>query len=312
MFHEGLGAFFRKMINALRRVVIFFMRGKINAMQADVREKMHIREMMLSEIPREPAPAIDATGSVGVHLHLYYPDMLERILSYLKNIPVGFDLFVSVVQPGTEDEIRRTCSSRLPNLKNCFVETVPNRGRDVAPLICTFGERLKGYGFICHIHTKRSSYSECHEGWAEFLYTHLLGSEWMVKNILSWLSGNVSVVYPPDFLAMENTPDKWLDNLKMTERLLKSEGIAYDLKKEFPVIEFSQGTMFWARGDYLAKMLSMNLKYEDFPEEPIKPDGTIAHALERTLLLWDPAFQRDIIQLFLDKKDKEDYSNERF
>ena len=70
--------------------------------------------------------------------------------------------------------------------------------------------------------------------------------------------------------------------------------------------------MFWARGDYLAGMLSLNLNYEDFPEEPIGDDGTAAHAMERALFLWDPSFERDIVQLFLNKQDKEAYSNERF
>ena len=70
-------------------------------------------------------------------------------------------------------------------------------------------------------------------------------------------------------------------------------------------MEFSQGTMFWARGDYIGKMLSLNLKYEDFPEEPIGPDGTIAHAFERSLFLWDPSFGRDIVRLFLDEADRE-------
>ena len=97
----------------------------------------------------------------------------------------------------------------------------------------------------------------------------------------------------------------------LTEKMLGHAGIPYDLKKEFPVIEFSQGTMFWARGDYLAPMFSMKLDFKDFPEEPIGDDGTIAHALERSLFLWDPSFKRDIVQLFLDKRDKEEYSNER-
>lgn len=280
-------------------------------MKSGVRNKMRIRSVVLSDIPEDATETFDLSGRVGVHLHLYYVDMLDRILSCLENIPVEFDLYVSVAKDGIEEEVRRTCLERLPKLGKCEVVKTVNRGRDVGPLICTFGERLKTYDFVCHIHTKKSPRSATLAGWSDFIYDHLLGSERLVKNILSWLSGNVSLVYPPDFQALEDAPDKWGGNLALTDKLLKSVGLPYDLKKEFPVIEFSQGTMFWARGDYIAGMLSMDLKYRDFPAEPIGDDGTIAHAIERTLLLWDPSFKREIVQLFLDEKDREEYSDER-
>ena len=286
-------------------------RKEYYAVRSDVRKRMRIREVVLADLfedgPGVPVPP----GSIGVHVHLFYADMLEQILSLLKNIPAGFDLYVSVAEAGIEEEIRRTCLARLPRLKRCEVVKTPNRGRDVAPLIRTFGERLKTYDYVCHIHTKKSLRNASLAGWSDFIFSHLLGSELLVTRILAWLSGDVSLVYPPDFLPLEDVPDKWGRNLELTEQLLKSAGIPYDLKKEFPVIEFSQGTMFWARGDYLARMLSVNLNYEDFPEEPIGDDGTVAHALERALLLWDPSFERDVVQLFLDKKDREEYSNER-
>ena len=281
------------------------------AVRSAVRKRMRIREVILSDLPEDGRDVPAAPGRIGVHLHLFYADMLEQILSHLKNIPAEFDLYVSVAESGTEEGIRRICRDRLPNLGQCEVVKTPNRGRDVAPLIRTFGDRLKAYDYVCHIHTKKSLRSASLAGWSDFIYAHLLGSERLVKCILSWLSGNVSLVYPPDFLALEDAPDKWGGNLELTERILKTAGVRYDLKKEFPVIEFSQGTMFWARGDYLAGMLSLNLNYDDFPEEPIGDDGTAAHAFERALFLWDPSFRRDIVQLFLDKQDKEVYSNER-
>lgn len=43
--------------------------------------------------------------------------------------------------------------------------------------------------------------------------------------------------------------------------------------------------MFWARSDAVRSLLSLPLTYEDFPDEPLPPDGTIAHALERLILV---------------------------
>ena len=45
------------------------------------------------------------------------------------------------------------------------------------------------------------------------------------------------------------------------------------------------GTMFWARTDALADLLGYKWKYEDFPEEPMPPDHTVSHAIERVFCL---------------------------
>ena len=183
-------------------------RKEYYAVLSDTRKKMHIREVVMSDIP-EDAPIVPTfSGSIGVHVHLFYADMLEQIISFLKNIPVGFDLFVSIAEAGTEEEIRRTCLERLPKLGKCEVVKTPNRGRDVAPLLCAFGERLKTYDCVCHIHTKKSLRNASLASWSDFIYAHLLGSERQVNNILSWLSGGVSLDYPPNYLALEDADGK--------------------------------------------------------------------------------------------------------
>jgi lipopolysaccharide biosynthesis protein len=49
-----------------------------------------------------------------------------------------------------------------------------------------------------------------------------------------------------------------------------------DASMNFPV-----GTMFWARTAALKPLIDLNLKWEDYPEEPVAIDGTILHAMER-------------------------------
>ena len=41
------------------------------------------------------------------------------------------------------------------------------------------------------------------------------------------------------------------------------------------------GTMFWYRPEALKPLFDLNLTEQDFPEEPLPVDGTIAHAIER-------------------------------
>ena len=61
--------------------------------------------------------------------------------------------------------------------------------------------------------------------------------------------------------------------------------MAIDLKEEFPLIEFPQGCMFWARARDISDFLTLDLDYRDFPEEPIGTDGSLAHVLEHLLFV---------------------------
>ncbi len=75
----------------------------------------------------------------------------------------------------------------------------------------------------------------------------------------------------------------WSCDYDEAERLL-ARRTDLDIRK-FPIVEFPHGSMFWARRDALRRLLTLPLAFDDFPREPIPPDGTIAHALERTLLI---------------------------
>ena len=48
-------------------------------------------------------------------------------------------------------------------------------------------------------------------------------------------------------------------------------------------VEFPVGSMFWARADALAPLLSSHLTYRDFEPESGKTDGTLHHTIERNL-----------------------------
>lgn len=226
--------------------------------------------------------------SVAVHLHLFYLDLLEQVIDGLKSIPVSFALFISVPECIVADveQLNQTIRGqlKLSKLKIC---RTPNRGRDIAPMICTFGKDLQQYEIMLHLHTKKSPHAVNQAGWFSYILNHLLPTTDGVSKILSLLKGRVGIIAPPNYLY-QSAVNSWSvpKNLFFAQKLVERAGMSINLKKEYPEIDFPQGSMFWARSAYLEKLFALGLQYEDFPLEPIGVDGTIAHALERLFFLW--------------------------
>jgi lipopolysaccharide biosynthesis protein len=257
---------------------------KFDDLQAEIREKLKIKLI----VPRIPESLDDVKDKkIAVHLHCFYADMIPQICEYLSYIPFAFDLFISVPENQQIDlNLREQFRRRLPLLRRCELQICPNRGRDIAPMICTFGKKLLSYDYFCHIHTKKSLHTPAHAKWATFIYEHLFGSQDWMERILHLLATDADTVYPPDFLMMREEPSGWGSNIVFAQKVLEKYGRDVDLEKEFPLIEFPQGSMFWGRTEALKDLLQLPLTYDDFPQEPLGTDGSIAHALERLFFIW--------------------------
>jgi len=107
------------------------------------------------EIPTDEAFP-DFAARLAVHLHLYYVDALPALEARFAAFPARADVFISVPEGAPVGEIE----ARLRPLHgNISIATVPNRGRNFAPLFVTFAKALREYDFVGHIHTKKSLYS---------------------------------------------------------------------------------------------------------------------------------------------------------
>ena len=220
--------------------------------------------------------------NIAVHVHLYYVDLLDEIQAYLQNIPFSFDLFVSVASDDARDVCRKDLQS-LTQARSIRVSVVPNRGRDVGPMICEFGQSLAAYDYVCHIHGKKSLYNAgASAGWREYLFNALLGDEKRIRRIFTIFEDNpeIGLIYPQNFHKLPYMANTWLESRGVSSMVGTRLGVR---KLPDGYFDFPLGTMFWARREAIGAVFSADFSVDEFPEESGQIDGTLAHCIERML-----------------------------
>jgi len=199
-------------------------------------------------------------------------------------MPFTYDLFVSL-SGGGELGMYQDVFSGLAFCNQVKIEPVENRGRDIAPMFCTFGRELARYDYIAHLHSKKSTYNlGATEGWREYLCNSLMGSADRVKRIFLLMQGKqpFGIVYPQNFTLLPYWANTWLANKSLGRKWCARLGIQ-DVPRGY--FNYPASSMFWARGDALAPLFNAGLAIHDFPEEQGQTDGTLAHCLERMFVL---------------------------
>lgn len=221
--------------------------------------------------------------SLAIHIHCFFIDVFEGLIERLASVvPNHAEYFVSVVSEDARQLVAETLKSL--NLKLGRVAVVPNRGRDIAPLFVTFAADLEKYDLCLHIHTKKSTEKmEIGERWLRSLMQNLLPSRQFVENTLGLLYSDPSIGLVGPVPYHEIKPFMvWGQNYTIARQILDRLGIQCNLQQN-GLLAFPAGSFFWFRPEALKVLIQGGLSYDDFPEEPIPDDGTIAHAIERCL-----------------------------
>ncbi len=224
---------------------------------------------------------------VALHLHIHYPDLTPELFRPIAANQTRTDIFVTVSSEEGLREVTETAARLGISIKD--IRVVPNRGRDVGPLLTLLGGHLvEDYDIIGHLHAKRSlslpdhirkgDWTKIGAVWRSFCIENLLGGRHaMMDVILGRFAQNskLGIVFPcdPNIIG-------WTLNRSHAIALLERMGIVTELPSElfFPV-----GTMFWARTEAIVPLLQADLAWSDYPFEPVAYDGTILHAIERLL-----------------------------
>jgi glycosyltransferase involved in cell wall biosynthesis len=226
----------------------------------------------------QPRAAPKEKPRTALHLHAYYPDQLTGIMNRLGLNACAPDLFISVPSPDAATEALRAVSAYRGRVLE--LQITPNSGRDIGPLLTQFGKALcADYDIIGHLHTKKSAHADLSivEAWRTFLLENLIGGERggaMLDAILyaMALDPAIGIVFPDDPNVMS-----WTNNRGHAEEVAARMKCG-TLPEHF---NFPIGSMFWMRSSILSRFVELQFAWSDYPDEPLRADGTVVHAIER-------------------------------
>ncbi|MDR6991877.1 rhamnan synthesis F family protein [Luteimonas sp. 3794] len=217
---------------------------------------------------------------VGVVVHMFYPDLADEFAVALSRMPLPFVLLVSVTDPKAEATVRAAFAS-IEGAQRLEIVRVPNRGRDIAPLLVTFREQILQLDVVGHLHTKKSLYTgSTQDRWRTYLVDALMGSRERIEWQLGMFAAEpkLGLIYPESHETVPLSGHTWLANVAAARTISVRLGVTIDPDA---YLDFPAGSMFWARVEAIRPMLALRLPIEAFPEEQGQLDGTLQHAVER-------------------------------
>lgn len=223
---------------------------------------------------------VELNKTIGIHLHLYYEDLLDEFYTYFCNIPYVFDLYVSVMEGANVKKIYKKFNHIL-NLNKVVVKVVPNSGRDFGAMLVEFREDLKKYDYIIHVHTKKSlRFGDEQSNWRRYMLDNLLGStERIMKNFYLLEQMNMGMVYADNLSGpCPYWINTWLGEGPLAKKILEQMGIEY--KDE--ILQFPAGSMAIYKKDALRQLFDLDLTWDDFGyEKDGNNEANLAYVCER-------------------------------
>lgn len=250
---------------------------------ADIKNCLHLSYVLPRDVEIAPSPKKKKTALV---MHLYYPDLFESCYEYALSMPEDSGVILTTT---TDEKVRKLKAvfAKGP-WKKVVVLNIGNRGRDVSALLVGAAPYLKDYEYVCFMHDKKvPQLDNAIKGraFSERCYQNMLGSRTLVRNIIGLFEKEpyMGILMPPPPNHADYYPTlgvEWGPNFDSTRALADKMKLRVPMSPDKePVAPL--GTMFWFRTASFKKLIDMEWKYEDFPQEPNKTDGTLLHAVER-------------------------------
>jgi rhamnosyltransferase len=231
---------------------------------------------------------------IAMHLHSYYPDILDKYMAFLNNTNANFDLYITTNSSEKKSVIydlfkNQACFSKLKE-----IIITKKQGRDIIPWL-SIKDRLNQYDIVGHFHTKQSLNTEewIDITWLDDLLNSLL---YNINNIINEFSNNknLGVVIPEVPYIFRNIFlldfSKYLQSV--TNCLWNKLGCKKEINfKNVKSMIFPIGNMFWYRPSALTPLFNLELSENDIGNESISGEY-IRHAIERLIvyIAWNEGY----------------------
>lgn len=222
---------------------------------------------------------VGITAKTAAIIHCFYSELIDEMVDYLAQSPIKIDLFIST----DTDEKRIAILDRIKHYTNgaVVVKVFENIGRDIAPMLIGFRNVFFEYDLFLHIHTKKSPHDGFFSGWRRFLLQNLVGSREIIASILTLLEqNNIGIVCSDHFEAVRPLLN-WGYDFAQCKAILGRCGFQLTVNH---CLDFPSSSFFWGKTAAIKPLLDNNLDWSDFPPESGQVDGTLAHAIERSIL----------------------------
>ena len=237
---------------------------------------------------------------IAIQVHLFYEELIKDIINKTNNIPVKFDLYISIVFPGNHDNLINYIKnfSKANHFELLIVE---NKGRDVLPFLNQMKTKFKLYKYLCHLHTKKTKkVPRIGYLWRNYLFNNLLGNPNIISQILYDFENNnkLGFIFPETFYGII----KYFYNVKK-ENKKWMEFLASKLFHNCKIgeqINYPAGNMFWSKIAAIFQVFTYDLN-EYFPKEKNQTDDTIMHGIERIwlyLVKYNHYYYKNVFKIF--------------
>lgn len=221
-----------------------------------------------------PAAARTATRPC-VLIHAWYLEELGVLLAQLSQSALECRLIISTAHEHLDRVETLLQASGLTGEVMAFA----NHGRDVLPFLHVANRLLEeGEDVVLKLHTKRSTHMQQGAQWRQELLQQLVEDGHGAQAVARFAQDRELGLLAP---AGHLLPVR--DYVGANDATLQRLQVRLGLHTDIRAAQFSAGSMFWVRLAALRPLLDAHLPPSAFEAEQGQIDGTLAHALERTL-----------------------------
>jgi lipopolysaccharide biosynthesis protein len=211
-------------------------------------------------------------------IHAWHVDVVDEIAAALRKSNIDWRVIFT-----TAPECERALRERMMCLElDAEVNVFENRGRDILPFLHVANRLLdEGMDIVLKLHTKRSTHRDDGELWRRELIDKLISPD-RGACVLEAFRTTPSLGLAAAEGHLQPLDDYIGANEANLHYLTTRLGIATPFRRRD---QFIAGSMFWVRLDALRPVLDAHLGTWEFEEEAGQIDGTMAHAIERIIVL---------------------------